>query len=58
MVLPDPKGLSRVEQPESLLKDCQNNFVRHGLILLPAELVKPSFTYKASLSAVPKESKR
>jgi len=31
VVLPDPKALSRVEQPESLLKDCQNIFVRHGL---------------------------
>jgi hypothetical protein len=30
MVLADPVALSRVEQPESLLKDCQNIFVRHG----------------------------
>jgi hypothetical protein len=32
MVLPDPKALSRVEQPESPLKDCQNIFIRHGLV--------------------------
>jgi hypothetical protein len=32
MVLPDPKALSRVEQPQSLLQDCQNIFVRHGLL--------------------------
>jgi hypothetical protein len=33
MVLPDPKALSRVEQPESLLKDCQNVFVRHAAVI-------------------------
>jgi hypothetical protein len=31
MVLLDPEALSRVTPPESLLKDCQNILVRHGL---------------------------
>ena len=31
MVPPVPKALSRLEEPESLLKDCQNIVVRHGL---------------------------
>jgi hypothetical protein len=31
MVLLDPEALSRVLPPETLLKDCQNILVRHGL---------------------------
>ncbi|MGC1178436.1 MAG: hypothetical protein WA884_05300, partial [Methyloceanibacter sp.] len=31
MVLLDPEALPRVTPPESLLKDCQNILVRHGL---------------------------
>ena len=31
MVLLDPEALSRVPPPETLLKDCQNIWVRHGL---------------------------
>jgi hypothetical protein len=31
MVLLDPEALPRVTPPESLLKDCQNLLVRHGL---------------------------
>jgi hypothetical protein len=31
MALLDPEALSRVTPPESLLKDCQNILVRHGL---------------------------
>ncbi|HSA67405.1 MAG TPA: hypothetical protein VLE24_07055 [Methyloceanibacter sp.] len=31
MVLLDPEALPRVPPPESLLKDCQNILVRHGL---------------------------
>jgi hypothetical protein len=31
MVLLDPEALSRVPPPDTLLKDCQNILVRHGL---------------------------
>jgi hypothetical protein len=31
VVLLDPEALSRVTPAESLLKNCQNIFVRHGL---------------------------
>jgi hypothetical protein len=53
-VPPVPKALSRLEEPESLLKDCQSIVVRHGL---SETFVASSFTCKAFLSAVPQESK-
>src|SRR5262245_5604600 len=60
MVLPDPKALSRVEQPESLLKDCQNIFVRHGLCetFVASRIGETQLYCKAFLSAGPQESKR
>jgi hypothetical protein len=50
MVLPDPESLSRVLPPETLLKDCQNILVRHGLresFWVGARLAKRGLNCKA-----------